>query len=132
MTECVTFLRYQATRPNSRGLYVGIFGLANGLARNGNLSPEDHAWWRNANSWYDRAYPDPHAVDPTVYDRASHPEAQAWFKSSAAHLLERVPGYLELLDRHNVGWEELRSAMPGKILDEDDVQIVVNPFRVTA
>jgi hypothetical protein len=36
------FVRYQAPQVNPRGIRVGIFGLANGLARNGRLSPEDY------------------------------------------------------------------------------------------
>lgn len=110
---------------------VGIFGLSNGLAKEGVLNDEDYEWWVSANAWYDAAYPDPHAVDPTVYDRALHPYAQAWFKTTANHLLAKVPGYLALLGRYGVRWEELRSADPGMVLYEDDVQVVVDPFRTT-
>jgi hypothetical protein len=123
------FVRYQATQLNARGIRVGIFGLANGLARNGALSPEDHQWWLSANAWYDAAYPDPNLIDPTVYDRTLNLHAQAWFKTTAVHLLERIPGYLDLLNRYGVPWEELRSAAPGHVLYEDDVQVVVRPHR---
>jgi len=121
------FVRFQATQLNTRGIYVGIFGLANGLARNGKLSDEDYQWWQNANAWYDVAYPDPNLIDPTVYDRTHNLHAQAWFKTTAVHLLARIPGYLNLLDRYGVHWEELRSPTPGHVLYEDDVQVVVNP-----
>jgi hypothetical protein len=123
------FVRYQATQPSARGIYVGIFGLANGLARNGKLSDEDYRWWQNANAWYDAAYPDPSLIDPTVYDPAHNLHAQAWFKTSAVHLLARIPGYLNLLDRYGVRWEELRSPAPGLVLYEDDVQVVVDPHH---
>lgn len=123
------FVRYQATQANTRGIYVGIFGLANGLAKNGKLSDEDHQWWQDANAWYDAAYLDPNLIDPTVYDRALNLHAQAWFKVSALHLLARVPGYLNLLDRYGVQWEELRSQSPGHVLYEDEVQVVVDPHR---
>lgn len=127
MDAAPEFVRYQATQPNIRGIYVGIFGLANGLARNGKLSGEDYRWWQNANAWYDAAYPDPNLLDPTVYDRARHLHAQAWFKSSAVHLLARIPGYPNLLDRYGVQWEQLHSSTPGRVLYEDHVQVVVDP-----
>lgn len=127
MDAAPEFVRYQAPQLNTRGIYVGIFGLANGLARNGKLSDEDYQWWQNANAWYDTAYPDPNLIDPTVYDRTHNLHAQAWFNTSAVHLLARIPDYLNLLDRYGVQWEELRSPSPGHVLYEDDVQVVVNP-----
>ena len=129
MDDAPEFVRYQATQVNTRGIYVGIFGLANGLASNGKLSDEDHQWWQDANAWYDAAYPDPNLIDPTVYDPTRNLHAQAWFKAGAAHLLARIPGYLNLLDRYRVQWEELRSPTPGHVLYEDDVQVVVDPHR---
>jgi len=51
----------------------------------------------------------------------------AWFKDSAHHLLERVEPYLKLLDAHQVPWERLERADPGRIIYEDEVQVVVVP-----
>jgi hypothetical protein len=39
-----------------------------------------------------------------------------------------VPGYLQLLDTHGVECVELRSADPGRVVYEDDVQVVVTPY----
>ncbi|SDM40830.1 hypothetical protein [Allokutzneria albata] len=94
----MTFLRYESPTPNARGFHVGIFGLANGLVREATLSPEDRAWWRPSNDWFDAAYPDPGKTDPTLFDRSAHPR---------------------------VAWDERRSAAPGAVLSEDQVQIVV-------
>lgn len=123
------FVRYQAVEEDERGMRPGIFYLANGLARGGVLTGTDHQWWRAANDWYDAAYPDPNLTDPTIYDRTLNPRAHAWFKTTAGHLLARVPGYLDLLDRYGVPWEEVRSGSPGRILYEDDVQIITAPHR---
>lgn len=122
------FVRYEANEPNARGARIGIFGLANALAREGRLSPEDHKWWATSNAWYNDAYPDPSLTHPTVYDRAIHPSAQAWFRISAVHLLAGIPGYLELLSRYGVNWQESRSTDPGIVLYEDEVQVVVDPY----
>ena len=48
-----------------------------------------------------------------------------WFKVAARELLDRVPGYLRLLDSHGVAWIETRSDDPETILYEDAVQVVV-------
>jgi len=128
----VRFLRYESATANERGAHPGIFGLANGLAHSGRLSTADWAWWRASNDWYDAAYRDPAAVDPTLFDKATHPQATCWFRASAAHLLCRVPGYLELLDRYGIAWRERRSADPGVIRYADDDQIVVTPYPLAA
>jgi len=122
------FVRYQATDPNSRGSYPGIFALANGLARAGLLGAEDWAAWRVANDRADALYADPSTTDPRIYDRDANPGAQAWFKVSAGHVLAELPFYEDLLARHGVGVERVHSSNPGRILYEDDVQVIVVPF----
>jgi hypothetical protein len=124
----VGYVRFEAAVPNARGSYVGIFGLANGLARSGQLSAADWAWWRAGNDWYTTAYRDPATVDPTLFDKARHPGATCWFLDSAEHLLCRVPGYLALLGRYGIAWRERRSADPGVIRYADADQVVVTPY----
>lgn len=121
------YLRYRSPHRNVRGHFTGLFGLVNTLAREGRLTPEQEAFRRAGNDWYNAAYPDPSTVDPTVYDPEVNPGAAAWFKPSATHLLERVPGYLEILAAHGVDCELVRSADPGRVVYEDDVQVVVVP-----
>ncbi|MFB7512759.1 hypothetical protein [Streptomyces sp. NPDC056144] len=125
----IQYVRFQSPHPNSRGSFTGVFGLVNNLAREGRLSDEQESFRRSNNKWYDAAYPDPSRVDPTVYDDAVHPGAAAWFKPSATHLLARVPGYVEILTAHGVDCETLRSADPGRVVYEDEVQVVVVPHR---
>lgn len=123
------YVRYQATKANRRGTFPGVFGLANGLAHEGRLTQADYSWWRDANDWCNEAYPDPSSTFPLVYDSTLHPGAQAWFKCSARHLLAKVDGYLDLLSRYGVGCERISSSDPGKVIYEDDVQIVVVPQK---
>ncbi|MGD6744845.1 hypothetical protein ACOKM3_23780 [Streptomyces sp. BH106] len=121
------YVRFQSPHRNRRGHFTGLFGLVNNLARDGLLTAEQESFRRTNNDWYDAAYPDPSTVDPTVYDHEVNPGAAAWFKPSATHLLDRVPGYLEILAAHGVDCHLVRSADPGRVLYEDDVQIVVVP-----
>ncbi|MDX3101030.1 hypothetical protein ACIBO5_34370 [Nonomuraea angiospora] len=121
------YVRFQSPTPNARGTYPGVFGLVNGLAAQGLLSPGEEAFRRGNNDWYEANFTDPASVDPTVYDRELNPGAAAWFKPSARHLMERVPGYLAILAAHGVECVRLESADPGKVIYEDDDQIVVVP-----
>lgn len=123
------YVRFRGTVPNARGALPGIFVLVNGLARDGRLTPGQERFRRQNNAWYDAHYTNPAHVDPLVYDRETHPRAVAWFKASARHLLERVGGYLDILDAHAVAWERVCSADPGRVLYEDADQVVVVPHE---
>ncbi|MFE1906810.1 hypothetical protein ACFW96_24535 [Streptomyces gardneri] len=121
------FVRFQGTVRGPRGNYPGVFALANGLAREGRLAGDEYTFWRTNNDWYDANYPDPSSTDPHVYDHELHPGAAAWFKTTAVHLVDRVAGYLDLLAAHGVACERVESSAPGRIIYEDDVQVVVVP-----
>ncbi|ALO13313.1 hypothetical protein AQF52_7727 [Streptomyces venezuelae] len=121
------FVRFQGTVRGPRGNFPGVFALANGLAREGRLSGDEYTFWRTNNDWYDANYPDPSSTDPHVYDHVLHPGAAAWFKTTAVHLVDRVAGYLDLLAAHGVACERVESSSPGRIIYEDDVQVVVVP-----
>ncbi|MFE5794227.1 hypothetical protein ACFQ8C_16825 [Streptomyces sp. NPDC056503] len=125
--EAIRYVRFQSPHQNGRGHFTGVFGLVNNLAREGRLSDEQESFRRSNNIWYDAAYTDPSTVDPSVYDDETNPGAAAWFKPSATHLLARVPGYPEILTAHGVDFRVLRSEDPGRVVYEDDVQIVVVP-----
>ncbi|WP_340559574.1 hypothetical protein [Streptomyces sp. GSL17-111] len=122
-----SFIRFQATTPNHRGVLPGIFVVVNGLARDGRLTAEQEEFRRTTNAWYDAAYTNPTHVEPTVYDHAVNPGAVAWFRASAGHLLARVEGYLAILTAHGVPHVRLESADPGRIVYEDADQVVVVP-----
>ncbi|PUB19864.1 hypothetical protein C8K30_11933 [Promicromonospora sp. AC04] len=124
------YVRYEATEPTRRGTFPGVFALANGLAHSRRLTPEDWAWWRTHNDLMNDAYPDPASVDSSVYDRDRHPGARAFFRIDAHRLLDVTRGYLDLLDRYDVGWREIRTYDPGRILYVDDVQVVAEPHTV--
>ncbi|WP_433201772.1 hypothetical protein ACQP1G_10920 [Nocardia sp. CA-107356] len=109
-----------------------MFGLVNGLARTGRLSAEQERFRRAGNDWYNANLIDPGAVDSAVYDRAVHPGAAAWFKSSAVAMIGRIGGYLAILDAHGVRWERLVSHAPGEIVYDDPHQIVVVRARSNA
>jgi hypothetical protein len=125
-----SFVRFQSSTADSAGRFIGVFGLVNSLAKRGQLTVEQEEFRRTANSWYDSACPNPAATNAAVYDASIHPHAQAWFKSTALHLLERVDGYLEVLAYHGVECLRLEShCAPGRVIYEDSYQVVVTPDR---
>lgn len=124
----VEFVRFQSMVPNRRGSYPGVFALANGLAGEGSLAPADAAWMRASNDRADALYVDPTTVVADCYDPVLNPGARSWFTSSATELLEFTRGYLDLLDRYDVRWVELRTSTPGRVTYEDAVQVVAVPF----
>jgi hypothetical protein len=109
---------------------VGIFGLVNVLGKNGMLTPEEERFRRENNDWYDAAYPEPCRTHPATYDPAVNPHAAAWFKSTSSQLIDRVQGYLAILDAHNIAWEEVRTSDPGRIIYTDEYQVVAVPVTV--
>ncbi|MFD0414718.1 hypothetical protein [Streptomyces sp. NPDC127108] len=119
------YIRFESPVQHERGVNPGVFFLVNTLAREGKLTPEQRGFWRANNDWYDAAYTTPSAA----YDREANPGAVAWFKTTATHLIERVPGYLDILAAHGVPCRTVRSADPGRIVYEDDVQVVVVPHE---
>lgn len=122
------FVRFQSATVSERGIHVGVFGLVNLLGKQGRLSAEDEQWRRERNRWFDDAYLDPSTVDPTVYDHAVNPEAVAWFKAApAAHLVAATLEHCAILDRYAVAWERVESDDPGRVVYEDEHQVVVVP-----
>ena len=128
MTRELQFVRYRSAVPNRRGAHPGVFALANGLAAGGRLTAADHEWWVARNAEAERLYPDPTRTTPGCYDPVVNPGAASWFRAGATHLLALTGDYLHLLDRYGVRWHELRSDHPGRIVHEDDVQVVAVPY----
>ncbi|MET7637682.1 hypothetical protein [Streptomyces sp. NPDC005438] len=126
--ETMHYVRFESPHRNERGHFTGVFGLVNTLAREGKLTQRQERFRRTHNSWYDAAYADPSTIDPRVYDHRINPGAAAWFRSSAGHLLERVSGYLDILAAHGVACRRVCSTDPGRVVYEDDVQVVVVPY----
>jgi hypothetical protein len=123
----MTFVRFQALEVGQRDLHTGVFGLVNTLAKQGRLTQDEERFRRENNDWYDANYTNPSDIDPLVYDHDVNPGAVAWFKESAIHLIERVEGYLIILAMHGVACRQVESEDPGRVIYEDDDQIVVVP-----
>lgn len=127
MTATPLFRRFQSAVPNRHGTFPGVFALVNGLRDEGLLSPRDIAWVRTSNRRAHELYADPTSIVAECYDPVVNPAARSWFRASATDLIEFAKEYLDLLDRDNVAWVEVRTASPGRVTYADDVQIVAVP-----
>lgn len=126
----MTYIRFQSAEPDADGRHPGFLGLINRLGKAGRLTPGQEEFRRTNHAWYEAHYTNPTSVDPAVYDRSVNPGATAWFKESAEALVARAAGYLEILESHGVRCAKLVSAEPpGRIIYEDEDQIVVVPHR---
>lgn len=121
------FVRFQSVAPNRHGRFPGVFAMANGLDHDQRLDARDTARLREMNARATAAYADPSTVVPDCYDPVRHPGARSWFKADATTLLTMTREYLDLLDRYDIFWAELRTAHPGAVVYEDDVQVVALP-----
>lgn len=123
------YVRFQSATPNRLGLYPGVFALAHGLAGEGLPTAADRQLWRQANDRMHASYAHPTDTDPHCYDSDKHPGAVAWFRlEGGGHLIELTGFYLDLLDRYDISWVELRTSAPGRIHYEDCVQVVTTPW----
>ncbi|MET9631407.1 hypothetical protein ABZX92_28490, partial [Lentzea sp. NPDC006480] len=109
-----------------QGRFLGVFAVVNTLARRDQLTPAQHVFRRLGNDWYDANFINPATVDPDVYRQ---PGAAAWFKRQSVHLVDRVSGYLAILDAHGVQWRRLESDDPGRVVYEDPDQVIVVPHQ---
>ncbi|WP_373992761.1 hypothetical protein [Arthrobacter sp. E44] len=121
------FIRYQSAVPNRRGRFPGVFAMANGLGNEGLLNEADRQWLRIANANASATHVDPTTVAADCYNSELNPGARSWFKAESTQLLNMTTTYLDLLDRYDIPWTALRTRNPGRIVYEDEVQVVAVP-----
>jgi hypothetical protein len=106
--------RYGRLQPSGRVVHDQCLFLWWG--RHGMLTPDEERFRRENNEWYDVAYPDPSRIGTSAYDPEANPHAASWFKPAASGLINRVHGYLAILDAHNIAWEKVETTDPGRIV----------------
>lgn len=121
------YVRFQAAHPTRRGHHPGVFALVNGLHSDGRLTPRQARYRHDGNEWFTAHLANPHAEGAPLYDPRIEPRARAWFKSSASAMIDRVGGYLSILDEHGIAWLRLDSDRPGLIVYDDVHQVIARP-----
>jgi len=126
-----TYLRFVvADRDPDSGRRTGLFQALDGLRRRGVLDPVSDGEYEVVRQWFNAHLARPERLSPS---RRHHgkPQAISWFKSAAAAHIGKMREFEQLLERHGIAVEVIRTERPGYILYEDEFQVAAYPFADT-
>ncbi|HVJ55128.1 MAG TPA: hypothetical protein VM689_21895 [Aliidongia sp.] len=103
---------------------TGIITEARLLRDRGALSSHESAWLDETYDWFNT-----HLPCPPFAGSGWGRDAVSWFKDDAGRAIRKMWEIAALLREHEVAVRLLRSANPGKILYEDNYQIVVLEWK---
>ncbi|MFF0358943.1 MULTISPECIES: hypothetical protein [unclassified Nocardia] len=121
------YVRFQTAHPDRWGRFPGVFALVDGLSAAGRLTVAQERFRRVGNEWLTTHLVNPYAPHRQSDGRRLHPRASAWFTSTAADAIDRVGGYLDILDEHGIAWARLDTDTPGVIVYDDPRQVLAVP-----
>jgi hypothetical protein len=103
---------------------TGVITEAKSLRECGELLDFEVERLREINDWLKDNLPvPPFSTDYRLL------KGSCWFKSQAGDAIEKIWEIVALLKQHDIPVRMLRSTMPGKILYEDDFQIVAEEYK---
>ncbi|KAF1706968.1 hypothetical protein CSC73_14230 [Pseudoxanthomonas sacheonensis] len=119
------FVRFTtlAIDPDS-GHTGGILVAAHELRDGGDLTVDEHSDLRTVLSWFNE-----YLLVPAMLGIKEHRRAISWFKPAASEAIRRMWHLKELLDLHGVHVEVLHTSDPGKVVYEDDWQVIAKPYK---
>ena len=103
---------------------TGIITEARILRDRGRLVPHQRASLNEAYAWLKT-----HLPCPPFSGSDWSPEAVCWFKDSAEPSIKKMWEIVALLKENDIAVRLLRSKNPGKIVYEDDFQVVVREWK---
>jgi hypothetical protein len=112
-----------ANDPDS-GRPCRLLVVAHTLRDEGDLSADEHEALRTALLWFNE-----HVPIPTALADPEHRRAISWFKPAAVEALQRMWQLKGLLDAHGHDIDVLRTADPGAVLYQDDLQVIAKPRK---
>lgn len=102
---------------------TGVINAACDLRDDGKLSVSEKKWLAEVGSWFDAHLPAPPFKKRDWPDRAV-----AWFKDDARESIGHIWDLVALLREHGVAVRMLKSKSPGRILYEDEYQVIVDEW----
>ncbi|WP_315785405.1 MULTISPECIES: hypothetical protein [unclassified Bradyrhizobium] len=103
---------------------TGIITEARLLRDRGQLATYQNAWLEDTYTWLNA-----HLPCPPFSTSNWGAEAVSWFKDTAEPSIKKMWEIAALLEEHGIAVRLLRSKNPGKIVYEDDFQIVVQEWK---
>ena len=121
----IMFIRFVVgTDGENHRWLTGIITEARLLRDDGALEAYEAEWLEATYAWLNQNLPCP-PFSSSGWCR----DAVSWFKDDAGDAIGRMWGIVSLLREHGLPVRLLRSRNPGKILYEDDYQVVVVEHR---
>ena len=119
------FIRFVvgADDENHRSLN-GIISETRHLRDDNRLYPYEEQWLDEIYDWFNTHLPTP-PFSSAKYSR----DAVAWFKTESESFITRMWDLVAILKNHDVPVRLLRSPNPGKVVYEDDYQVLVVEWR---
>ena len=119
------FIRFVvgADDENHRSL-TGVITEARLLRDESQLYPYEEEWLEEIYDWFNANLPTP------PFSTGKYPrDAVAWFKTESGTFISRMWDLVAILENHEVLVRLLRSPNPGKVVYEDDYQVLVVEWR---
>ncbi len=106
------------------GKRLGVLVAAHLLRDEGHISAEEHRELRLRLEWFNE-----HLQIPSTYKDLQNKRALAWFKPEAKRPIRYMWELKNILDRHGLHVEVLRTPDPGTVIYQDGWQVVAIPRR---
>ncbi len=103
---------------------TGVFTEARLLRERGELTDEEDALLSELYEWFNEYVP-----VPPFSARRIHDDVVSWFKDDAGEPVTKMWDIVALLREHGVEVRLLRSRNPGRIVYEDEMQVVVDEWN---
>jgi hypothetical protein len=119
------FLRFVVGRDDDHHrLLTGLITEARLLRERGALATHEVEWLEGIYDWFNGNLPCP------PFASAGWPcDSVSWFKDSAEEAIVRMRELAVLLESHGLLVRTLRSRNPGKVLYEDEYQVIVEEWK---
>ncbi len=103
---------------------TGIITETRLLRDDNQLYPYEEEWLDEIYEWFNTHLPTP------PFSSGKYPkDSVAWFKTESGPFITRMWDLVAILENHGVLVRLLRSANPGKVVYEDDHQVLVVEWR---
>lgn len=125
------FIRFVAPQLNARSnVRQGLFQVAAKLRDSRGITALESEELADAIDWFNENLERPGALRRSRRPHAVN-KAISWFKPTASEHIRRMYQMVEILQRHEVAVEVIKSDRVGYVVYEDEYQIVAEPFRET-
>ncbi len=120
------FIRFTVLSTDAdTGKSTGVLVAGHTLRDEGDLSVEEHHQLRLCLQWFNEQL----KVPSKLYKDLQNKRALSWFKPSAAEHIKHMWELKHILDHHGLHVNVLKTHEPGKVVYEDEWQVLAIPAK---